>query len=98
MRLALLALVFPTGISAFVVPLLPRTRTSTLLFARSSKKASDETEDSKKPGPNLAKKAALDGVLQQIERSYGRGSILKLGDAEGMVVDSIGSGALTLGE
>jgi recombination protein RecA len=45
---------------------------------------------------NPAKRAALDGVLQQIERSYGRGSIMKLGDAEGMVVESIGSGALTL--
>jgi hypothetical protein len=97
MRLALLTFVFPTAISAFVAPLLARTRTSTLLFARPSKKASEETENSK-PGPNLAKKAALDGVLQQIERSYGRGSILKLGDAESMVVDSIGSGALTLGE
>lgn len=99
MRLALLTFVFPTAVSAFVAPLLviARTRTSTLLFARPSKKASEETENSK-PGPNLAKKAALDGVLQQIERSYGRGSILKLGDAESMVVDSIGSGALTLGE
>ena len=37
-------------------------------------------------------------MLQQIERSYGRGSILKLGDAGGMTVDCIGSGALTLGE
>lgn len=45
---------------------------------------------------NAAKKAALDGVLQQIERNYGRGSIMKLGDAEAMVVDCIGTGALTL--
>jgi len=43
-----------------------------------------------------AKRAALDGVLNQIERSYGRGSIVKLGDAGHMVVDSISSGALTL--
>ena len=45
---------------------------------------------------NAAKKAALDGVLQQIERNYGRGSIMKLGDADAMVVDCIGTGALTL--
>jgi hypothetical protein len=66
-------------------------------LTRPAKKVSDETEDSK-PGSNPAKKAALDGVLQQIERSYGRGSVVRLGDAEGMIVESIGSGALTLGE
>jgi hypothetical protein len=43
-----------------------------------------------------AKRAALDGVLNQIERSYGRGSIVKLGDAASMVVESISTGALTL--
>ncbi len=60
------------------------------LFARSSDKNDDETK-------NLAaKKAALEGVLQKIERSYGRGSIVKLGDADNMKVDSISSGALTL--
>jgi hypothetical protein len=45
-----------------------------------------------------AKKAALEGVLQQIERSYGRGSIVKLGDADHMSVACISSGALTLGK
>lgn len=43
-----------------------------------------------------AKRAALDGVLQKIERSYGRGSIVKLGDADNMKVACISSGALTL--
>ena len=43
-----------------------------------------------------AKRAALDGVLNQIERSYGRGSIVKLGEANSMIVDCIGSGSLTL--
>lgn len=43
-----------------------------------------------------AKRAALDGVLNQIERSYGRGSIVKLGEADSMIVDCIGSGSLTL--
>mmetsp|Transcript_23847 Transcript_23847/g.34874 ORF Transcript_23847/g.34874 Transcript_23847/m.34874 type:complete len:419 (+) Transcript_23847:196-1452(+) len=45
---------------------------------------------------NSAKKAALDGVLQNIERSYGRGSIMKLGEAGEMEVNSISTGALTL--
>lgn len=51
-------------------------------------------EDSK--GEKAAKRAALEGVLQKIERSYGRGSIVKLGDADNMVVDCISSGALSL--
>jgi hypothetical protein len=97
MRLALFVFVFPMLSSAFLAPLIPQTRSRTTFLARPAKKASDETEDSK-PGSNPAKKAALDGVLQQIERSYGRGSVVRLGDAEGMIVDSIGTGALTLGE
>jgi recombination protein RecA len=45
---------------------------------------------------NPAKRAALDGVLHQIERNYGRGSIVKLGDADHMQVESISTGSLTL--
>jgi recombination protein RecA len=66
--------------------------------ARGRKAASDlpgnESDGSRAMDP--AKRAALDGVLNQIERAYGRGSIVKLGDADSMKVDSIGSGALTL--
>ena len=36
-------------------------------------------------------------MLGRIERNYGRGSIVKLGDADRMVVDCFGSGSLTLG-
>lgn len=43
-----------------------------------------------------SKRAALDVVLANIERSYGRGSILQLGDADSMNVETISSGALTL--
>lgn len=53
-------------------------------------------KDLETSGIDPAKKAALDGVLHQIERSYGRGSIVKLGDADHMTVDCIGSGSLTL--
>jgi len=62
----------------------------TLLQAASSSQQQGGKDD------NPAKRAALEGVLQKIERSYGRGSIVKLGDAEGMLVDCISSGALTL--
>lgn len=91
MRLSLL-LLLPTISAAFVAPQITKSPSSALAAARKQKDAREEPS----PGMNPAKRAALDGVLQQIERSYGRGSIMKLGDAEGMVVESIGSGALTL--
>jgi recombination protein RecA len=76
-----------TAVSAFTVS---RTFSvpETALSAR--KKAPED------PNMDPAKRAALDGVLNQIERAYGRGSIVKLGDADHMTVDSISSGALTL--
>ncbi len=73
------------------------------LDAKKRGSKSDEGEDSATTGGidsrrsmDPAKRAALDGVLNQIERNYGRGSIVKLGDAGNMVVESISSGALTL--
>jgi recombination protein RecA len=59
-------------------------------------KAGSSEEGSKEDKNKAAKRAALDGVLQKIERSYGRGSIVKLGDADNMLVECISSGALTL--
>ena len=78
------------------VPSLLKAKTSisprdTLRTAKKTVKAEEE-----EPGMDPSKRAALDGVLNRIERSYGRGSILKLGEASGMVVESIGSGSLTL--
>ena len=42
------------------------------------------------------KQKALNLVLTQIERNFGKGSIMRLGDASRMVVETIPSGALTL--
>lgn len=42
------------------------------------------------------KEKALNLVLNQIERSFGKGSIMRLGDAAKMKVETISSGALTL--
>jgi recombination protein RecA len=42
------------------------------------------------------KKRALDMVLQKIEKDHGKGSIMRLGDAAAMRVETIPSGALTL--
>ena len=45
---------------------------------------------------NPDKDKALNLVLNQIERSFGKGSIMRLGDATRMKVETIPSGALTL--
>jgi len=61
----------------------------TFLTAKKSTQNNDDAE-------LAAKQQALQGVLSQIERSYGRGSILKLDQATNMVISSISSGSLTL--
>jgi recombination protein RecA len=45
---------------------------------------------------NPDKEKALSLVLNQIERNFGKGSIMRLGDATQMRVETISSGALTL--
>jgi recombination protein RecA len=45
---------------------------------------------------NPDKEKALSLVLNQIERSFGKGAIMRLGDATRMRVETIPSGALTL--
>ncbi|MEL6158382.1 MAG: recombinase RecA [Cyanobacteria bacterium J06554_11] len=42
------------------------------------------------------KQKALDSVLTQIERNFGKGSIMRLGEASRMQVETIPTGALTL--
>jgi len=45
---------------------------------------------------NVEKQKALDLVFTQIERSFGKGAIMRLGDATRMKVETISSGAMTL--
>jgi recombination protein RecA len=45
---------------------------------------------------NPDKEKALNLVLNQIERNFGKGSIMRLGDATRMKVETISSGAITL--
>lgn len=45
---------------------------------------------------NAGKQKALNLVLNQIERSFGKGAIMRLGDATRMRVETIPTGALTL--
>mmetsp|Transcript_29608 Transcript_29608/g.45223 ORF Transcript_29608/g.45223 Transcript_29608/m.45223 type:complete len:446 (-) Transcript_29608:256-1593(-) len=65
-------------------------------LAAASSSDDDSASNGNETAEKKAKRAALDGVLQKIERSYGRGSIVKLGDADNMKVESISTGALTL--
>ncbi len=45
---------------------------------------------------NTGKQKALSMVLNQIERTFGKGTIMRLGDATRMQVETISTGALTL--
>ena len=46
--------------------------------------------------PAAEREKALGLVLNQIERNFGKGSIMRLGDASRMRVETIPTGALTL--
>lgn len=76
----------------------PTARWRTLCQAR--RKSSDiydkNNDDSDASENTSAKRAALEGVLNQIERSYGRGSVMRLGQAEHLQVATISTGSLTL--
>ena len=48
------------------------------------------------PTPASDKKRALDTAIAQIEREFGKGSIMRLGENAGVVVDAIPTGSLSL--
>jgi len=81
----------PSAVSHAIQTIVAESR----LEARKKKQENDDPKE-QPPQADPAKRAALDGVLTQIERSYGRGSIVQLGSAAHMEVASISSGALTL--
>ncbi len=49
-----------------------------------------------KAGGNDERKKALDAALQQIERNYGKGAVMRLGENLGMTIDSIPTGSMAL--
>ena len=56
-----------------------------------------QSPDSKKIDPKAEEKEkALSLVVGQIERNFGKGSIMRLGDDSNMRVETISTGALTL--
>ena len=71
---------------------------STALYAKSKKALLKEQEEGvdEMDENKSAKREALSGVLSQIERVYGRGSIQKLGESPSMKVETFSSGSLTL--
>ena len=48
------------------------------------------------PGPASDKKKALETAIAQIERDYGKGSIMRLGENSGIMVEAIPTGSLSL--
>jgi len=80
------------------IVLSPERSNSVVLGARKKAKTDDKENENEttKPEMDPAKRAALNGVLSQIERNYGRGSVVKLGDATHMEVESMPTGSLTL--
>ena len=59
------------------------------------KDSNKSTQDvSKKVDSERAK--ALDAALMQIEKQFGKGAVMRLGEQTGMVVDVVPTGALTL--
>ncbi len=48
------------------------------------------------PTVSKSKKEAIEMALLQIEKSYGKGSVMKLGDKQGLSVESLPTGALSL--
>ena len=47
-------------------------------------------------GENLEKRRALEAAMSQIEKQFGKGSVMKLGECNQMNVESISTGALSL--
>ena len=47
-------------------------------------------------GDNTEKRKALDAAMSQIEKQFGKGSVMKLGDFKSMNVEAISTGALNL--
>jgi recombination protein RecA len=81
-----------------VAETLPSSKNSTRSkdSSRMPPKASSSAADNAASKASAEKQKALSLVLGQIERNFGKGSIMRLGDATRMKVETIPSGALTL--
>ncbi len=73
-----------------------RSKDSSRMAKASSDNAANKANADKADKANAEKQKALSLVLGQIERNFGKGSIMRLGDATRMKVETIPSGSLTL--
>lgn len=64
-------------------------------MARADKSAGKSTQDIS-PKQNAERNRALDAALGQIEKQFGKGAVMKLGERASMQVESISTGALSL--
>ena len=58
--------------------------------------ADKKVKDAPLPGAGNGKSQALDLALSQIEKQFGKGSIMRLGDAHAVAVETIPTGSLSL--
>lgn len=63
---------------------------------KAGKPEADLFENGTAQAMDEGRKKALDATLADINKKYGEGAILRLGDAQHMVVDSISTGSLTV--
>ncbi len=61
-----------------------------------AKKKTSEKAGSKASEISSERKKALEAALQQIEKNYGKGAVMRLGENVGMQVDSIPTGSMAL--
>ncbi len=57
---------------------------------------SDRRQRRKKKESSVEKNKALDMALSQIEKQFGKGAVMKMGDKSGMEIETISTGALAL--
>lgn len=58
--------------------------------------ASNKTTTNRTAGDNFDKDKALEAALQQIQKQYGKGAIMKLGESGGMNIETISTGSISL--
>lgn len=58
--------------------------------------ASNKTTTNRTTGDNFDKDKALEAALQQIQKQYGKGAIMKLGESGGMNIETISTGSISL--
>ena len=55
-----------------------------------------KSSNSKAKAADNAKDRALDSMLSQIERQFGKGSVMRMGDGQAEKIESISTGSLSL--